>query len=48
MTQSENNLIYLGYENNQGDCLWNVETVSLHPMLLPYWDAQGCALLSAR
>ncbi len=26
MTQSENNMVFLGYENNQGDCKWNVET----------------------
>ncbi len=26
MTQSENNMLFLVYENNQADCLWNVET----------------------
>ncbi len=26
MTQSENNMVFLGYENNQGDCKWKVET----------------------
>ncbi len=26
MTQSENNMVFWGYENNQGDCKWNVET----------------------
>ncbi len=26
MTQSQNNMVFLGFENNQGDCYWNVET----------------------
>ncbi len=26
MTQSENNMVFWGYENNQVDYKWNVET----------------------
>ncbi len=26
MTESENNMVFLAYENNHGDCTWNVKT----------------------